>query len=53
MLLNTLLMAVNPILQSPLTHMQQKEDYMNGIQNQLYWLAEYISDLSRFGETSE
>ena len=52
-LLNTLLMAADRILQSRLTRMQHKEYYMDGIRNQLYWLADYIDDLARFGRTSE
>ena len=54
MLLNTMLMAVEPILQSPLTCMQRKGDYiLDGIRDQLYWLTDYIDDLARLGKKSE
>ena len=46
MLLNRVPMAVNPVLQSPFARMQHMGDCMDGINDQLVWLAYRMEDLA-------
>ena len=50
LLLNTMLTAVGPILQSSLGLLQDRNEYLSEIIDQLYWMTAGMDDLVSDGE---